>query len=229
MILFSEKPNVLLIVADDLGFSDIGCYGGNISTPVIDGLSKESQHQILCATYLFTWKSSLLTGCDNHFAGLGIMHEMDYPELHKLNLPEYAGSLRNDLITLPEILNKNGYHTYMVGKWHLGEGVGQNPYERGFGKLLYLEQVEEVIRDQRPISTATIYDLYSKWESSKIAGISILELCRFNYKITLIVTRMIRSPFLRFNPLQLCMTHCRLHKIILIKIQRQIRLWLGCF
>lgn len=136
----SEKPNVLLIVADDLGFSDIGCYGGNISTPVIDGLSKESQlfSNFYVQPTCSPTRSSLLTGCDNHFAGLGIMHEMDYPELHKLNLPEYAGSLRNDLITLPEILNKNGYHTYMVGKWHLGEGVGQNPYERGFEETFIL-------------------------------------------------------------------------------------------
>lgn len=90
----SEKPNVLLIVADDLGFSDIGCYGGNISTPVIDGLSKESQlfSNFYVQPTCSPTRSSLLTGCDNHFAGLGIMHEMDYPELHKLNLPEYAGS-----------------------------------------------------------------------------------------------------------------------------------------
>ena len=71
----SSKPNILLIVADDLGFSDIGCYGGNINTPVINTLSKESMifsnfHvQPTCSPS----RSSLLTGCDNHVAGLGIM------------------------------------------------------------------------------------------------------------------------------------------------------------
>lgn len=135
-----KKPNVLLIVADDLGFSDIGCYGGNISTPVIDALSEQSHlfSNFYVQPTCSPTRSSLLTGCDNHIAGLGIMHEMDYPALHELNLPEYAGSLSQETITLPEILRKNGYHTYMVGKWHLGEEKGQNPFDRGFEETFIL-------------------------------------------------------------------------------------------
>jgi len=81
------------------------------------------------------------------------MHEMDYPELHKLNLPEYAGSLNKNLITLPEILRENGYHTYMVGKWHLGEGKGQNPFECGFEETFILGTGGgSHANDQRPLS-----------------------------------------------------------------------------
>lgn len=136
----SEQPNILLIVADDLGFSDIGSFGGSINTPVIDKIAQEGHRfsnfyvQPTCSPT----RSSLLTGCDNHFAGLGIMHEMDYPALQALKLPEYAGSLKKDILTLPELLRENGYHTYMVGKWHLGEDEGQNPFDRGFEETFIL-------------------------------------------------------------------------------------------
>src|SRR5689334_4922262 len=85
----SGRPNVLLIVADDLGFSDIASFGGNIQTPVLDqlarqGLSFSNFHvQPTCSPS----RSSLLTGNDNHVAGLGIMHEADYPALQAQNLP----------------------------------------------------------------------------------------------------------------------------------------------
>ena len=135
-----EQPNILIIVADDMGFSDIGCFGGNISTPVIDKIAQEGKlfSNFYVQPTCSPTRSSLLTGCDNHFAGLGIMHEMDYPELHQLSLPEYAGSMKKDLVTLPEILSENGYHTYMVGKWHLGEDKGQNPHDRGFEETFIL-------------------------------------------------------------------------------------------
>ncbi|MGL2963957.1 arylsulfatase [Flavobacterium sp. RSB2_4_14] len=135
-----DRPNILLIVADDMGFSDIGCYGGNINTPVINTISNEGINfsnfhvQPTCSPT----RSSLLTGCDNHVAGLGIMKEMDYPELHKLNLPGYSGNLNKNVITIPEILKLNGYNTYMVGKWHLGEDAGENPFERGFQETFIL-------------------------------------------------------------------------------------------
>ncbi len=100
----AAKPNILLIVADDLGFSDIGTYGGNIQTPVLDKLGKESMlfsnfHVLPTCS---PTRSVLLTGNDNHVAGLGIMSEMDYPALQQLKLPGYSGALSKQVVTIPE-------------------------------------------------------------------------------------------------------------------------------
>jgi arylsulfatase len=136
----NQRPNVLIIVADDLGFSDVGCFGGNIETPSIDAIAKEgimfSNFHVLptCSPT----RSALLTGNDNHVAGLGVMSETMYPALEQLNLPGYAGYLSDEVITLPEVLKDHGYHTYMTGKWHLGEGPGKDPYDRGFEETFIL-------------------------------------------------------------------------------------------
>ncbi len=135
-----QKPNVLLIVADDLGFSDISPFGGNIQTPVLDQFGKAgilfSNFHVLptCSPT----RSALLTGNDNHVAGMGIMSEMDYPALHNLRLAGYSGALSNSVVTIPELLRENNYHTYMVGKWHLGDDVGQDPHDRGFEETFIL-------------------------------------------------------------------------------------------
>jgi arylsulfatase len=83
-------------------------------------------------------RSCLLTGNDNHVAGLGIMGEADYQALHNQNLPGYSGNLSDQVVTIPELLRNNGYHTYMTGKWHLGEGEGKDPYDRGFEESFIL-------------------------------------------------------------------------------------------
>jgi arylsulfatase A-like enzyme len=151
----ATKPNILLIVADDLGYSDISPFGGNINTPRINKLSKEGicfsdfHVQPTCSPT----RSSLLTGNDNHVAGMGIMSEMDYPELHALNLPGYSGSLSKQVVTIPEVLRDNGYHTYMTGKWHLGEGPGKDPFDRGFEQTFILETGGgSHWNDRRPLS-----------------------------------------------------------------------------
>lgn len=136
----NNKPNILLVVTDDLGYSDIAPFGGNIHTPVISGLAKEG---ILFSNYhvqptCSPTRSSLLTGNDNHVAGMGIMSEMAYPELTALNLPGYQGALSKQVVTIPEILGESGYHTYMVGKWHLGEKAGEDPFDRGFQETFIL-------------------------------------------------------------------------------------------
>ncbi|HNP24333.1 MAG TPA: arylsulfatase [Panacibacter sp.] len=135
-----KKPNVLIIVADDLGYSDIGPFGGNIQTPIINDLAKQgmlfSNFHVLptCSPT----RSALLSGNDNHVAGLGIMGEMDYPALHHLQLPGYSAELSEQVVTIPEVLRTNGYHTYMTGKWHLGEGPGHDPFDRGFEQTFIL-------------------------------------------------------------------------------------------
>lgn len=136
----NSKPNILIIVADDLGYSDIAPFGGNIETPVLGSLANESMlfsnfHvQPTCSPT----RSSLLTGNDNHVAGLGIMSETDYPALHAQNLPGYSGDLSQKVVTIPEVLRGHGYHTYMTGKWHLGEGPGKDPFDRGFEETFIL-------------------------------------------------------------------------------------------
>ena len=136
----APRPNILIIVADDLGYSDIEPFGGNIETPVINDLAKQgmrfSNFHVLptCSPT----RSALLTGNDNHVAGLGIMGEMDYPALHDLQLPGYSAELSNQVVTIPELLSASGYHTYMTGKWHLGEGPGHDPHDRGFEETFIL-------------------------------------------------------------------------------------------
>jgi arylsulfatase len=129
-----EHPNILLIVADDLGYSDIGPFGGEINTPVLSQLSAEgmrfSTFHVLptCSPT----RAALLSGNDNHVAGMGVMAEFIYPEIAEL--PGYAGHLAGQVATIPELLRQAGYHTYMVGKWHLGEDDAQSPFARGFEK-----------------------------------------------------------------------------------------------
>jgi arylsulfatase len=126
------SPNILLIVADDLGYSDIGSFGGEISTPVLGQLASEglrfSGFHVLptCSPT----RAALISGNDNHVAGMGVMSEFIYPEI--AGLPGYAGHLADQVATIPEILREAGYHTYMAGKWHLGEEDEQSPFSRGF-------------------------------------------------------------------------------------------------
>jgi arylsulfatase len=128
----AKRPNILLIVADDLGYSDIGSYGSEINTPVLDQLANEglrfSNFHVLptCSPT----RAALLSGNDNHVAGMGVMSEFIYQDIE--NLPGYVGHLADRVATIPEILKSAGYHTYMTGKWHLGEDDEQSPFARGF-------------------------------------------------------------------------------------------------
>lgn len=134
----SKGPNILLIVADDMGYSDIGSFGGEIATPALDALAKEG----LQATNFHVLptcspsRSVLLSGVDNHRAGLGTMGEMTTPEME--GIPGYEGYLNFDVSALPEVLKAGGYHTYMVGKWHLGHDPKTSPHARGFEETFIL-------------------------------------------------------------------------------------------
>jgi arylsulfatase len=131
-------PNILLIVADDLGYSDIGAFGGEIATPTLDRLAEEgirlSGFRVLpsCSPT----RSVLLSGLDNHQAGLGTMGEFKTPEME--GYPGYAGYLNFEVAALPEVLQANGYRTYMAGKWHLGFEEETSPHARGFDETFIL-------------------------------------------------------------------------------------------
>ena len=134
----NKKPNILLIVADDLGYSDIGCFGGEISTPTLDNLAKTGM-RLTNFHVLPTCSPSravLLSGMDNHLAGMGTMGELKTEEME--GHPGYAGYLNFEVAALPEILKAEGYHTYMAGKWHLGHEEETIPYARGFEETFAL-------------------------------------------------------------------------------------------
>lgn len=122
-----DRPNIILLVADDLGYADLGCYGGDIETPNIDQLAKHGirfsrfHTSPLCAPT----RSMLLSGNDNHIAGMG---RQDQPS-DKLG---YEGKLTDRIVTIPALLREAGYHTYMAGKWHLGNTPDANPHQKGF-------------------------------------------------------------------------------------------------
>ncbi len=133
-------PNILLIVADDLGYSDVGAFGGEISTPNLDDLAKKGMvlKNFYTAPTCSVSRSMLISGTDNHVAGLGNMAETLAD--NQLGAPGYEGHLNNSVDTIAEVLGSAGYHTYMAGKWHLGMQPGQSPSSRGFEKsfaLLY--------------------------------------------------------------------------------------------
>jgi arylsulfatase A-like enzyme len=132
------RPNILLIVADDLGYSDIGSFGGEIATPALDLLAEEGL-QLTNFHVLPTCspsRSVLLSGMDNHRAGLGTMGEMKTPEME--GHAGYAGYLNFEVAALPEVLKSGGYHTYMAGKWHLGHSEETIPHARGFEETFIL-------------------------------------------------------------------------------------------
>jgi len=133
-----KAPNILLIMADDMGFADIGCYGSEVATPNLDRLAANGirfrqfyNNARCCPT-----RASLLTGLYPHQAGIG--HMSNDPEdstSFNYNLPGYQGSLNNKCVTIAEVLKTKGYQTLMSGKWHVGyHGEQRWPLQRGFDK-----------------------------------------------------------------------------------------------
>ncbi len=127
----ANKPNVILIMADDMGFSDIGCYGSEIDTPNIDRLAAAGVRfsQFYNTARCSPSRASLLTGLHPHQTGIGILTKDDRPH-------GYQGSLNDRCMTVAEILSSAGYATSLVGKWHLASNIRQVndawPTRRGF-------------------------------------------------------------------------------------------------
>ena len=132
-----NRPNIVLIMADDMGYSDIGCYGSEISTPNLDWLANHGlrfrnfyNNAKCCPT-----RASLLTGLYNHEAGMGNM--VSKADVAYQPGP-YQGFLNQNCVTIAEVIRPAGYSTYMSGKWHVGEREEHWPLQRGFDKYFGL-------------------------------------------------------------------------------------------
>ena len=129
----APRPNIVLIMADDMGYSDIGCYGGEINTPNLDKMAAEGLRftQFYNAGRCCPTRASLLTGLYPHQAGMGGMVNGGGD-----TRPEgpYQGYLNDRCVTIAEVLKTAGYNTYMAGKWHVGEERPHWPVDRGFDR-----------------------------------------------------------------------------------------------
>jgi arylsulfatase A-like enzyme len=127
----ADRPNVLFILADDLGYSDLGCYGGEIATPRLDQLAANGLRfrQFYNGTRCCPSRASLMTGLYPHQTGVGNMN-------NQTAAPGYKGFPQPNTVTIAEVLRSAGYHTSMVGKWHLSAGPKTpRPTDRGFDEF----------------------------------------------------------------------------------------------
>ncbi len=129
-----KSPNIILILADDLGYSDLGSYGGEIHTPNLDYLAQNGVRftQFYNTSRCCPSRASLLTGVYNHEAGIGEM-------TRDRNLPGYRGHITENVVTLAEVLKSSGYHTGMTGKWHVSNTVVQDTPEKQLAWLNHQE------------------------------------------------------------------------------------------
>lgn len=126
------RPNIVYILVDDLGLSDLSGWGSEIPTPNLDALARDG----MVLTDFFTsmtcspTRAMLMSGTDNHLAGLGVMTGPTRAD--HMGVPGYLGYLNFEVASMPELLADAGYNTYMTGKWHLGKEVATGPVARGF-------------------------------------------------------------------------------------------------
>ncbi len=129
----AARPNVVVVLVDDMGFSDIGCYGSEVPTPNLDRLATQGVRftQFYNTARCSPSRSSLMTGLYPHQAGMGHLDNDVRPGSRG-----YQGRLTDESATIAEALKPAGYFTAMTGKWHLGQQHGTPPWERGFDRSL---------------------------------------------------------------------------------------------
>jgi arylsulfatase len=151
-----DRPNILVILADDLGFADVGCYGAEVRTPHIDQLAEDGLRMSQFYNYprCSPTRASLLTGQYPHQVGMGDLTTSDKDS------PAYQGFLNDRCVTIAEVLGEAGYHTSMVGKWHVGhKKPGRWPTGRGFDRFYgehryvddYFKPTHQLYLDGEPV------------------------------------------------------------------------------
>jgi arylsulfatase A-like enzyme len=180
----TKRPNIVILLADDWGFTDVGAFGGEIATPAIDALAAKGVRfsNFHVAGSCSPTRAMLQTGVINHRAGLGNMPETIPPE--HLGKPGYEAQLNNRVVTIADQLRAGGYRTYLTGKWHLGHTPDSLPTARGYDHAFALAQSGADNFEDKP--NLLIYDKTEWSEDGKRANLPI----RF-YSSTLIVDKMI--------------------------------------
>lgn len=160
-----ERPNIVLIVADDVGFSDIGAFGSEIRTPNIDALANQGVRltNYHAAPTCGPSRSMLLTSVDHHLAGSGINRAGLFRVTELQGRPGYEGYLNDSVVTFVSLLRDAGYHTYATGKWDPGTRPGQLPIDHGFEKSFVLaaggaSHFDDMAGLARPIPVPPYYE-----------------------------------------------------------------------
>lgn len=153
---YAAPPNIVLILADDLGYTDIGSYGSEIRTPTLDALAERGIRfsNYHTAASCAPTRAMILTGIDNHLAGVANIPEAIPPE--QSDHPNYQGVLSPHVETVASKLLASGYHTYLSGKWHLGHQPEQRPSARGFERTVAMADTGSDNWQQKPY--IPIYD-----------------------------------------------------------------------
>jgi len=180
----AKRPNIVILLADDWGFTDVGAFGGEIATPHIDALAAKGVRfsNFHVAGSCSPTRAMLQTGVINHRAGLGNMPETIPPE--HLGKPGYEAQLNNRVVTIADQLRVGGYRTYLTGKWHLGYTPDTMPTARGYDRAFALAQSGADNFEDKP--NLLIYDKTAWSEDGKP-----VKLPKRFYSSTLIIDRMI--------------------------------------
>jgi len=146
----TPRPNIVVIVADDVGFTDLGTYGGEARTPNIDALAQRGAQfsRYYSSPLCSPSRAMLLTGLDNHRTGHATIVEVLPPEMR--GRPGYSMHLEPGVVTIAERLRQGGYRTYATGKWHLGHGEGDLPNSHGFERSFVLDASGADNWEERP-------------------------------------------------------------------------------